>query len=88
MTHPGSASPLSTNPTQMLDPESADMSAGEDCRSKVFTFYENVIKMPDPKSILHVEWAHRIGKFVPGKARTVVAKFSSESKSVVKNALK
>ena len=44
--------------------------------------------MVDASEKLFIDRAHRVGKFIPGKVRPIVAKFNSASKDAIKNALK
>lgn len=61
---------------------------GENCAEKVYEFCEKVLNIPNPKSKIQIDRAHRIGVRSPGKIRPIVAKFVlSEHKAFVKSAL-
>ena len=60
----------------------------EDCKSKVISFCEKVLHMSNPADNIHIERAHRIGRYISGKTRPVVAKLNSDSKTLIKNATK
>ncbi|KAL4223417.1 hypothetical protein ACF0H5_016888 [Mactra antiquata] len=58
----------------------------ENCADKCMVFCENIFGISDAKS--KIKRAHRIGRIVPGKVRPIVAKLDSQSKLMIKNALK
>jgi hypothetical protein len=60
----------------------------ENCVDKVFTFCDKILRINDPRSKINIIRAHRVGKFISGKTRPIVAKFDSESKSLIKESLK
>ncbi|MEW8546881.1 MAG: hypothetical protein AB2693_25480, partial [Candidatus Thiodiazotropha sp.] len=61
---------------------------GENCADKVYEFCEKVLNIPNSKSKIQIDRAHRIGARSPGKIRPIVAKFVlSEHKALVKSAL-
>ena len=60
----------------------------ENCADKVFTFCDKVLHINTPRSKINIVRAHRVGKFIPGKVRPIVAKLESESKSLIKQSLK
>ncbi|KAL4221058.1 hypothetical protein ACF0H5_019320 [Mactra antiquata] len=60
----------------------------ENCVDKCKSFCENILGIKDAKSKIVIQRAHRVGRSIPGKIRPIVAKLESESKSIIKNALK
>ncbi|KAL4221205.1 hypothetical protein ACF0H5_019469 [Mactra antiquata] len=60
----------------------------ENCADKCIVFCENILGISDAKSKISIERAHRIGRIVPGKVRPIVTKLDSQSKLMIKNALK
>ena len=61
----------------------------DNCEEKVLYFCEKVLKIPDAKSSVLIDRAHRVGNPAHGKVRPIVVKFKdTASKMSVKNALK
>ena len=61
----------------------------ENCEEKVLQFCENVLKIENPKQVIGIDRAHRIGGRVQGKIRPIVVKFKdTRSKTIVKDALR
>ena len=61
----------------------------ENCVDQIYKFCEKVLKMPDPQSRIHIDRAHRMGRYAHTKSRAIVVKFSdTSSKMQVKDALK
>lgn len=48
-------------------------SIDEDCKAKVFDFCDKILHMPQPEKQINTVVAHRIGKYVQGKTRPIVA---------------
>ena len=61
----------------------------EDCAGKVYDFCEKVLNIPNVKSSIKIDRAHRIGVRSAGKTRPIVAKFlMTEHKVAIKTALR
>ena len=66
-----------------------DTLPNEDCVEKVMDFCENILHIPDPKSKIQLDRAHRVGKYNIRKIRPIVVKFKDTcSKLAVKDSLK
>jgi hypothetical protein len=63
-------------------------SQNEDCKAKVFDFCYKILGIKNPDKLIKINRAHRIGIFIPGKIRPLVANFDSDSKSLIQSALK
>jgi hypothetical protein len=84
---------LPLNLTQMNTENQEQYSAvaatdNENCKNKVYDFCKKVLKMKSPEQNIKIVVAHRIGRFVPGKIRPIVARLEPESKAMIKKALK
>ncbi|KAH3795773.1 hypothetical protein DPMN_149333 [Dreissena polymorpha] len=61
----------------------------DDCVKKVVLFCRDHLKISDPERTIHIDRAHRIGKYQRNKTRPIVAKFmNTNSILCIKNALK
>jgi hypothetical protein len=70
-------------------PSYSSVASGEEnCKLKVYDFCNKVLKMHEPEKCINIIVAHRIGRFVPGKIRPIVARLESDSKMTIKNVLK
>lgn len=67
---------------------SAAASMSENCQAKVLDFCKKVLKIHEPNKSVKIIVAHRIGKYIPGKIRPIVARLEPDSKNVIKSALK
>lgn len=76
------------NPVPLSYASTAARSHQENCSEKVVSFCENVLKISDAKSKIHIVNSHRIGSVEPGKTRPIVARLNPDSKFLIKNALK
>ncbi|KAH3858527.1 hypothetical protein DPMN_101153 [Dreissena polymorpha] len=60
-----------------------------DCVKKLWMFCKDHLKISDPKRTIHIDRAHRIGKYQRNKTRPIVAKvMNTNSILCIKNALK
>lgn len=67
----------------------ASQTRREDCERKVLEFCSNVLKIENAADVIQIDVAHRVGRFVRGKNRPVVARFmNTSSKLRVKSALR
>ena len=67
----------------------ANAAAGEDCKAKVHEFCEKILKIPNARTRIYIDRAHRVGAYKPNRPRAIVVKFQdTESKMLVKGALK
>lgn len=70
-------------------PENSAVTDTENCEVKVIDFCVKILKIPDAKNKIHIDRAHRVGRFMHGKIRPIVVKFSdTDSKLLVKSALR
>ena len=53
-----------------------DERKNENCIKIIHDFCENILQIPDVQSTIKIDRAHRVGGFVTGKTRPIVAKFN------------
>ncbi|XP_053375120.1 uncharacterized protein LOC123554108 isoform X2 [Mercenaria mercenaria] len=67
----------------------AAAAAPEDCAEKVYVFCEKILKITNARSRIHINRAHRSPtNRIPGKTRPIICNFDTDSKQVIKQALK
>lgn len=90
VTNQDDAAATGGNPTPDGNPVLiASQTRREDCERKVLEFCSNVLKIENAADVIQIDVAHRVGRFVRGKNRPVVARFmNTSSKMRVKSALR
>jgi hypothetical protein len=67
----------------------SSVAAGEEnCKSKVHDFCNKILRIHEPEKTVNIIVAHRIGRYVPGKIRPIVARLEPDSKMTLKRVLK
>ena len=58
------------------EPHTADERRAEDCTKIIVDFCENTLRIPDVRTSVKIDRAHRLGSYINGKHRPIVAKFN------------